>query len=127
MPNLLSILAAGLAAFYADMNAHIDNVTLVTMTEFGRRVAENGSGGTDHGHGGVMLVMGGGIRGGKVFTEWPGLDQENLHGPGDLAVTTDFRDVLGEILVNRLGNEDLESVFPGHAAAGFLGFTDARS
>lgn len=127
MPGLLSTLAAGLSAFYTDMNAHLDNFTLVTMTEFGRRVAENGNGGTDHGHGGVMFVMGGGIRGGKVFTDWPGLDHERLFGPGDLAVTTDFRDVIGEILVNRLGNDDLESVFPGHDSTNFLGFSEARS
>jgi uncharacterized protein (DUF1501 family) len=127
MPALLSTLAAGLSAFYTDMNAHLDNFTLVTMTEFGRRLAENGSGGTDHGHGGLMFVMGGGINGGNVYTDWPGLDQEGLYGPGDLAVTTDFRDVIGEILVNRLGNDDIESVFPGHDSNNYLGLSKARS
>jgi uncharacterized protein (DUF1501 family) len=84
------------------------------MTEFGRRVYENASLGTDHGHGGLMLLLGGSIAGGQVLSCWPGLARENLVGPGDLAVTTDYRDVLGEILTHRMLNQNLEDVFPGY-------------
>jgi uncharacterized protein (DUF1501 family) len=114
MAELLSDLAGGLAAFHADLHEKIDNLTVVVMTEFGRRVAENASLGTDHGHGGVMVLLGGGVAGGRVHTEWPGLEREQLFGPGDLKVTIDFRDVLSEILKLRLGNRNIESVFPGY-------------
>jgi uncharacterized protein (DUF1501 family) len=110
----------GLRALYTDLSASLGRVTIVTMSEFGRRVAENGGGGTDHGHGNAMLVLGGNIAGGRVYGEWPGLAAERLYGPGDLAITTDFRDVLGEIVSKRLGGA-LGEVFPGYAAYSFRG------
>ncbi len=126
MPQLMASLASGLAAFHLDMREKMSDVTVVTMSEFGRRLAENGGGGTDHGHGGVMFVMGGGILGGKVYGEWPGLASENLYGPGDLAITTDFRQVLAEIVQVRLGNDRIDEVFPGYRAGGFLGLANPR-
>ncbi len=114
MPALLDELAAGLAAFYHDLGERAGRVTLVTMSEFGRRAYENGSGGTDHGHGNLMFVLGGNVNGGKVYGEWPGLAEEQLYGPGDLAVTTDFRDVLAEIVQKRLANPNLDEVFPNY-------------
>ena len=82
----------------------MENLTIVTMSEFGRRASENGSLGTDHGHGSMMMVLGGNVHGGRVHGEWPGMREGQLIGPGDLAVTTDYRDVLSEILVKRLNN-----------------------
>ncbi len=90
-------------------------VTLVTMSEFGRTVKENGNRGTDHGHANVMLLLGGGVQGGKVHGRWPGLDSSHLYENRDLAVTTDFRDVFAEILSKRLGIGNLSPVFPGYA------------
>ena len=112
MPNLMKDLADGLAAFHADMADHMQQLTTVTMSEFGRRALENGSLGTDHGHGSMMMVLGGNVNGGKVHGEWPGLGEGQLIGPGDLAVTTDYRDVLSEILQKRLNNPALEAIFP---------------
>ena len=112
MTTLLADLGNALGAFYADLNG-LRGVTVVVMSEFGRRVAENGSGGTDHGHGGVMLVMGSGIRGGRVYGRWPGLAPARLDR-GDLRVTTDYRDVLGEVLLRRAGATSLAGVFPRH-------------
>ena len=77
-------------------------------------MGENGNGGTDHGHGNIMFVLGGNVNGGKVYADWPGLLPEALYGPGDLAVTTDFRDVLGEIVQRRLLNDQLADIFPGY-------------
>jgi len=111
----------GLRALYTDLSAALGRVTIVTMSEFGRRAAENGGGGTDHGHGNVMFVLGGNVAGGKVHGEWPGLHPEQLYGPGDLQVTTDFRDVLGEIIAKRLGNAALGDLFPGYASFNFRG------
>ena len=88
-------------------------VTVVTMSEFGRRAHENGSGGTDHGHGNVMFLMGGGVNGGQVHTRWPGLAPAALDD-GDLAITTDYRDVLAEVVTRRLLNPALDQVFPGY-------------
>lgn len=110
----------GLHALYTDLGAQHDRVTIVTMSEFGRRAAENGGGGTDHGHGNAMFVLGGNIAGGKVYGEWPGLHPEQLYGPGDLDVTTDFRDVLGEIAAKRLG-ASLGDLFPGYGSFNFRG------
>lgn len=103
----------GIRALYTDLSAHLGKVTIVTMSEFGRRVAENG-GGTDHGHGNAMFVLGGNVLGGRVYGQWPGLAREQLYGPGDLQVTTDFRDVIGEIVARRLKNPALDGVFPGY-------------
>jgi uncharacterized protein (DUF1501 family) len=115
MPNLMKDLAEGLAAFHADMFEYMSNLTIVTMSEFGRRASENGSLGTDHGHGSMMMVLGGNVDGGKVHGEWPGMGEGQLIGPGDLAVTTDYRDVLSEILTRRLNNEALNEIFPNYA------------
>jgi uncharacterized protein (DUF1501 family) len=114
MPNLIKDLALGLSAFYADMTDQLKKLTVVVMTEFGRRAYENASLGTDHGHGGMMILMGGGVDGGKVHGDWPGLEDGQLFGPGDLAVTTDYRDVLAEVLIKRLHTPTIEDIFPGH-------------
>lgn len=115
MAGLLADLAAGLHAFYTDLHDRMGRITLVTMTEFGRRIEENASGGTDHGTASFMFVMGGAVNGKKVYGRWPGLAPEALAEPGDLAVTTDYRTVLGEILERRLGSTRLDEVFPGFA------------
>jgi uncharacterized protein (DUF1501 family) len=116
MPNLMKDLADGLAAFHADMRDHMSKLTTVTMSEFGRRAYENGSLGTDHGHGSMMMVLGGNVRGGQVHGAWPGLGEGQLIEPGDLAVTTDYRDVLSEILAKRLNNSATDLVFPDYEA-----------
>ena len=114
MASQLTELAEGLAAFYEDLQAQMENVTVVVMSEFGRRAQENGGLGTDHGHGSMMMALGGGLNGGQVYARWPGLHDEQLVGPGDLAVTTDYRDVLGEIIQKRLNNPLLPAIFPGY-------------
>jgi uncharacterized protein (DUF1501 family) len=86
------------------------------MTEFGRRVYENASLGTDHGHAGLMLLLGGHVEGGRVHALWPGLEPEQLFGPGDLAVTIDYRDILAEVCLLRLNNPSLDRVFPDFEA-----------
>ncbi len=121
MPRLIDEFARGLAAFYSDLQDQMNKISVVTMSEFGRRVQENTSHGTDHGHGNVMFVMGGGINGGKVYGDWPGLAKDKLYGPGDLAITTDFRDVLGEIVQKRLLDNNLSAVFPGYTTFKFRG------
>jgi uncharacterized protein (DUF1501 family) len=119
----LADLAAGLQAFYTDLADRMGHITVVTMSEFGRRVKENASGGTDHGHGNCMFLLGGGVVGGKVYSSWPGLAAEQLYGPGDLAITTDFRTVLAEVVERRLGNPKLDQVFPGFTHPAYLGVT----
>jgi len=115
MASLMSGLAAALAAFYADMTSgNAPGVTVVVMTEFGRSLPENGSRGTDHGYAGTMLVLGHCIQGGRVLTDWPGLAPHQLHDARDLKVTTDYRDILAEILALRLGATNLGAVFPGY-------------
>lgn len=113
MRRHLADLAAALAAFAADLGPALDEVTLVTMSEFGRRVAENGNAGADHGHGGVMLLLGGGLRGGQVHGAWSGLAPADLVD-GDLAGANDYRDVLAELLQRRLGIGDPAPIFPDH-------------
>jgi uncharacterized protein (DUF1501 family) len=116
----LTGLGKGLAAFYADMGDGMKNITVVVMSEFGRRVQENASGGTDHGHGNFMLLMGGHLVNKTVVADWPGLAPDKLVNlsndasitSGDLAITIDYRDVLSEILVNRLNNNVVDQVFP---------------
>jgi uncharacterized protein (DUF1501 family) len=112
LAGLLDDLGRGLAAFYADMQDYMANITVVSMSEFGRRATENASGGTDHGHGNCMFVMSGGIKGG-VYARWNGLHEGALDD-GDLAVTTDYRDVLSEVLTKRIGNPAVDQVFPGY-------------
>ncbi len=113
--NVLGDLCAdfgdSLAAFHTDLGTRMERVTVVAMTEFGRRLAENGSAGTDHGHGGVMLALGGGVNGGRVHGDWPGLSPQDLNR-GDLEVTTDFRSVLTEVLEKRLNNPAAGGIFP---------------
>jgi uncharacterized protein (DUF1501 family) len=111
----LDELARALGAFRSDLDAELARVTLVTMTEFGRTVAQNGTGGTDHGHGSLMMVMGGGVAGGRVAGQWPGLSPEQRFEGRDLAVTTDYRDVLAELCAGRLDVPNLARVFPGYA------------
>lgn len=109
-------LAKGLAAFQEDLGSCREHVVVVVMTEFGRRAYENASLGTDHGRGSVMLVLGEGINGGKVHGDWPGLKDDALEGPGDLAVTTDYRAALCEILTRTTGGKDHTNAFPGYSA-----------
>jgi uncharacterized protein (DUF1501 family) len=120
MPPLLDELAKSLAAFNTDLGLLMNRVTVVTMTEFGRRVKENSSGGTDHGSGSAMFLMGGGVNGGKVYSEWPGLADANLFN-GDLDVTTDYRTVLNELLHKRARNSALATQFPGYVREPWLG------
>jgi uncharacterized protein (DUF1501 family) len=128
LPKLLGELAAGLAALYLDMGDLAKRMTLVTMSEFGRRAYENGSEGTDHGHGNVMFVAGGGVNGGKVYGDWPGLAKDKLYATGDLATTTDFRDVLGEIVQKRLSNPDnLAQIFPDYTSWNMRNIVQATS
>ena len=111
--------AKAIAAFFTDLGADADLVTLVTMSEFGRRVEENGSG-TDHGHGNAMLLFGAGVRGGKVHGSWPGLGSGKLVD-GDLAVTTDYRGVLTEVIAARFPDVSSAGVFPGFTGHSPLG------
>jgi len=111
-PARLGDLGRALSAFAADLGPHLARVTTVVMTEFGRRAYENSGLGTDHGRASCMFLLGGGVNGGRVFAQWPGLAEAHLEGPGDLHVTTDYRDVLAEILAHRLHNPRLAEVFP---------------
>ena len=104
MANLLLNLAQGLNAIYLDLAEKSNRLLIIVMSEFG----------TDHGHGGLMLLLGGNVAGGQVHGQWPGLAPEQLIGPGDLAVTTDYRDVLAEIVTRRLNNPNLEAIFPDY-------------
>jgi uncharacterized protein (DUF1501 family) len=113
MRNNLTELANTLAAFATDLGPALDDVTLITMTEFGRRVAENGNAGTDHGHGSLMMLLGGGLVGGQVHGKWPGLAPGALDN-GDVAGANDYRDVLAEALERGFGVADVKKVFPDH-------------
>jgi uncharacterized protein (DUF1501 family) len=115
LPALLTDFAGSLGAFATDLGDRFEDVTVVTMSEFGRTVRENGSGGTDHGHANAMFVLSGSaaLQGGKVHGRWPGLAPEQLHEGRDLAVATDFRAVLGEVVSRQLGVADVARVFPG--------------
>lgn len=113
LANLLKDLGQGMAAFRQDMGDRVNDIVFVTMSEFGRTAKENGNRGTDHGHANCMFVFGGGVKGGKVYGRWPGLGEGQLNEGRDLALTTDFRSVLGEILTKHNGVKDLTPVFPG--------------
>jgi uncharacterized protein (DUF1501 family) len=118
MGDLLNSLATGLANFYLDLDSgYTEKLSVVVVSEFGRRLVQNDSYGTDHGHGNVMFTVGGNINGGQVFGNWPGLGNDQLYDHADLAVTTDYRQVLSELLSKRLGNNDVEAVFPGFSGA----------
>jgi uncharacterized protein (DUF1501 family) len=105
--------SSAIAAFWLDMGPAAENITLVTMSEFGRTARQNGTGGTDHGHANAMFVLGGHVKGGKVYGRWPGLADEQLNEGRDLTVTTDFRQVLGEAVAKTIGANNLDIVFPG--------------
>ncbi len=111
--NVLRDFSQSLGAFWVDLGDLAEDTIVVTMSEFGRTVRENGNRGTDHGHANVVLVMGGPVKGGQVYGRWPGLNQSQLYEGRDLAVTTDFRRVLGEAVARHLGNKALDQVFPG--------------
>ena len=121
MQSMTGAFASSVAAFFRDLGPLGDRVTLATISEFGRRVTQNGSRGLDHGWGNMMLVMGGGVRGGQYYGSWPGLSAGNLLA-GDLAVTTDYRDVLGEVIGKRFPDRSLAQVFPGlrHSPVGLM-------
>jgi uncharacterized protein (DUF1501 family) len=125
LANLLGEFSQSLAAFWTDLGDFGEDTVVVTMSEFGRTARENGNRGTDHGHANVMFVLGGPVKGGKVYGRWPGLDQSQLYEGRDLAVTTDFRLVLSEVVSRYLGNKDLKTVFPGfEGSEGFLNYLD---
>jgi uncharacterized protein (DUF1501 family) len=105
--------SSAISAFWQDMGDDAENITLVTMSEFGRTARQNGTGGTDHGHANAMFVLGGQVKGGKVYGRWPGLADHQLNEGRDLTVTTDFRQVLGEAVNKTIGANNLELVFPG--------------
>lgn len=114
MDPLMRRLGNGLGAFYRDLGRTMEHVTVVVMTEFGRRLGENSAFGTDHGRGSVMLVLGGGVKGGRVLSKWPGLTPDVLEGPGDLPVTINYRDVLAPVLRRHHPATDLAKVFPAY-------------
>ncbi len=124
LANRLREFADTLAAFWQDMGDGAEQITLVTMSEFGRTARQNGTGGTDHGHANVMFVLGGPVKGGKIYGRWPGLSNEQLNEGRDLSVTTDFRAVLGEAAYRTLGTRRLDQIFPGSqlGTSSFLNF-----
>jgi uncharacterized protein (DUF1501 family) len=126
LSNLLNQFSNAIAAFCQDLGDRMEDVVIVTMSEFGRTVEENGDGGTDHGHGSMMMVLGGPVQGGKIYGQWPGLEKEQLFEGRDLAVTTDFRTVLSELVRGHLGQSDLSSVFPGFKSGVSLGLLRGR-
>ena len=126
LSNLLQQFSSGISALYSDLGSLMDDVIVLTMSEFGRTVRENGNRGTDHGHANAMFVLGNDVHGGKVYGQWPGLKSDQLYEGRDLALTTDFRDVFGEIAARHLGSSNLQTVFPGYSVSkskfkGFLG------
>jgi uncharacterized protein (DUF1501 family) len=122
LPAKLDDFAKGIAAFATDMGDRMADVVLMTMSEFGRAVRENGNRGTDHGHGNAMMILGGPVKGGKVYGKWPGLEAGQLWENRDLAITTDFRDVFAEVVTGHLGARDISRVFPGYGYKGSVGF-----
>jgi len=114
LANRLDDLARGIAALVTDLGSRMADTVILTMSEFGRAVRENGNRGTDHGHGNAMMAIGGDIRGGKVYGRWPGLAVEQRYERRDLAVTTDFRDVFSEVVVRHMGVRDARPIFPSY-------------
>ncbi len=114
LSNRLREFGQGLAALYRDLGDRMEDVLVLTMSEFGRTARENGNAGTDHGHANVMFLLGGDVKGGKVYGQWPGLAPEQLYQGRDLALTTDFRDVFAEVLVRHLGSSHADAIFPGY-------------
>jgi uncharacterized protein (DUF1501 family) len=117
LSNLLQQFSNGLAALFMDLGQRMDDVVILTMSEFGRTVRENGNRGTDHGHANAMFVIGNSVRGGKVYGQWPGLKNDQLHEGRDLALTTDFRDVFAEVSRGHLGATNLAQIFPGYSTS----------
>ena len=120
LANQLKNFGDGLAALYRDLGDQMRNVVILTMTEFGRAIRQNGSGGTDHGHASCLFVAGGPVKGGKVYGRWPGLAPEQLYEGRDLALTTDFRNVFSEILVKHMGVKNSARVFPNFSSTANL-------
>jgi len=114
LANVLADFSQSLAAFWTDLGDLGEDTVVITMSEFGRTARENGNRGTDHGHANVMFVLGGPVKGGRVYGRWPGLDQSQLYEGRDLALTTDFRQVIGEAVFRHMGNKNLAEVFPGY-------------
>jgi uncharacterized protein (DUF1501 family) len=114
LANRLDDFARGIAALVTDLGSRMADTVVLTMSEFGRAVRENGNRGTDHGHGNAMMAIGGSVRGGKVYGRWPGLSIEQRYDRRDLAITTDFRDVFSEVVVRHMGVRDPRSIFPGY-------------
>ena len=114
LANVLGDFSQSIAAFWTDLGNLGEDTVVVTMSEFGRTARENGNRGTDHGHANVMFVLGGPVKGGKVYGRWPGLADSQLYEGRDLALTTDFRQVIGEAVTRHLGNNNLANVFPGY-------------
>ncbi|HEX5736570.1 MAG TPA: DUF1501 domain-containing protein [Blastocatellia bacterium] len=114
LANRLREFSSGIAALYQDLGDRMSNVVILTMTEFGRTIRQNGSGGTDHGHASCLFALGGPVKGGKVYGQWPGLANEQLYEGRDLALTTDFRDVFAEVAARHMGATNLSSIFPGY-------------
>ena len=121
LANRLGDFAQSIAALVTDLGDRMENVVILTMSEFGRMARENGTGGTDHGHAGAMFVIGGSVKGRKVHGTWPGLEREQLFEGRDLALTTDFRAVFGEVVAKHLGAGNLDVVFPGYSARTVVG------
>lgn len=124
LANLLRDFSMSIAAFATDLGKRMDDVVVLTMSEFGRTARENGSRGTDHGHGNAMLVLGNSVKGGKVYGDWKGLKPDQLNEGRDLSVTTDFRDVFAEVATKHLGSRDLSTLFPKYTVnrSAFRGF-----
>ena len=124
LANNLRDFSQSIAALADDLGKQMDDVVILTMSEFGRTARQNGTGGTDHGHGNAMFIIGNSVKGGKVYGDWKGLKNDQLNEGRDLAVTTDFRDVFGELSYKHLGNKNLDKVFPGYStnAGKFKGF-----
>ncbi len=112
-PYLVLQLSEAIFNFWKDMERFRDKITIVIMSEFGRRLKSNESRGTDHGHGNIMMVVSGNMNGGRMYGKWPGLATEALDEWGDLTITTDYRTILAEILEKKIGNTDVQKVFPG--------------
>jgi len=121
LSNRLREFGDGIAALYRDLGDRMQNVVIVTMTEFGRAIKQNGSGGTDHGHASALFMAGGPVKGGKVYGKWPGLGPNQLFEGRDLDLTTDFRDVFAEILTKHMHTADVAKVFPGYTSHQSLG------
>jgi len=117
LANFLRTFSQSLAAFSTDLGKRMDDVVVITMSEFGRTARENGSRGTDHGHANAMFVMGNSIKGGKVYGDFKGLKDDQLNEGRDLALTTDFRDVFAEAAFKHLANKNLDKIFPGYSPA----------